>query len=107
MITLKENERLVYAGKATLRAPNGEVLPAVPQYMIVSVHEADPAAVVDVQKNERIVLAGHVLEKKRAEERFAAIKAGRTPPPKEGGIPLYFLMDAENVNPKTGLPHSI
>ena len=108
MIRLKENERLVYAGTAPLRAPNGTPLPAVPQYMIVSIEEADPAAVVNLQKNDRIVLAGLILhEKKRSEERFAAIKAGRVPPPEEGSIPLYMLMDAENINPKTGLPWSV
>lgn len=104
MIGLKKNQKLVYAGETALRAPDGTPLPSVPQYMIVNVEEADPAAVATVKKNDRIILAGRIFNhKQKAEERFAAMKAGREIPPKEENIPLYILTDAENVNPKTGL----
>lgn len=103
MIILKRNERLVYGGIATLRAPNGEPLPSVKQYMIVPADEADPTAVVELQKNERLVYGGRAFkDRKRAEERFAALKAGREPPPREVGTPLYFIEDAANINKKTG-----
>jgi len=101
-IMLKENERLVYAGTVALRAPNGEPLPAVARYMIVPVDEADPACVVELKDNERLVLGGQIFtDRKRAEERFAALKAGREQPPREVGTPLYFIENAANINPKT------
>ena len=103
MIGLKKDEKLIQAGTVALRAPNGKPLPAVPQYMIVTVDRADPARVVELKENERIMFGGEILnDKKRAEERFTAIKAGQTPPPKEPKTPLYFIEDAENINPKTG-----
>lgn len=106
MITLEKNERLVRAGMVELRAPNGALLPAVPQYMIVSVDEVDPATVVEAQENERILYGGRIFnDKKRAEERFAALKAGREQPPREVGTPLYFIENAANVDPKTGRTH--
>ena len=105
MIKLKKNERLVYAGETALRAPDGSLLPSVPQYVIVSLEEADPAAVAKIKSNERIVLAGRVYNHKlKAEERFAAMKAGRKVPPKEESTPLYILLDKAQVNPKTGAP---
>jgi len=103
MITLHENERLIQAGTVALRAPDGSPLPAVPQYIIVHVDEADTAAAREVQENERVLYGGVVFnDKKRAEERFAALKAGREQPPREIGTPLYFIDGAENVNPTTG-----
>lgn len=106
MINLKKNEQLVYAGDIALRAPNGALLPAVPQYMIVSIDDADSAYVTALQDNERLILAGRVFNgKKRAEERFAALKAGIDSPPLEVGIPLYFKTDSANVNPKTGFTY--
>jgi hypothetical protein len=106
MITLKKNERLVLAGNTALRAPDGTPLPSVPTYIIASINKADPAAVATVQKNERIILAGSVLyERERAEERFAALKAGRAMPPKEDSVPLYILTEAANVDPTTGELH--
>ena len=102
MIKLKKNEKLVQAGTVELRAPDGSPLPAVPQYIIVAADEADSAA-REVQENERVLYGGLILnDKKRAEERFAALKAGRDAPPREIGTPLYFIEGAENVNPKTG-----
>lgn len=107
VIGLKENQRLVYAGETALRAPDGTPLPAVPQYMIVSVDEADPAFVAELQDNERLILAGTVHnERISAEERFAALKAGQAQPPRAAGIPLYIKEDAENINPKTRLSES-
>jgi hypothetical protein len=104
VITLKENERLVYAGNTALRAPDGTPLNSVPQYMIVPEDEADPAAVKGIRENERLVPIGIVCtNKKQAEERFAAIKAGRTPPPRESTKTLYIKEDAAKINPKTGL----
>lgn len=102
VIQLKDNERLVFAGTVALRAPDGTPLPAVPQYMIVPVDEADPALITDIKENERLVYGGRIFnEKKRAEERFAALKAGREQPPREVGIPLYFKENVANINPKT------
>lgn len=103
---LKKGERLVYAGDTALRAPNGKLLPSVPQFVIVSATEMPPnARVADLQKTERPVLVGRVYnEKQSAEERFAALKAGREPPPeKVDGVPLYVVEDAANINKKTGL----
>ena len=98
MITLKKNERLVFAGNAALRAPGGEQLPSVPQYVIVKFDEAD-GDVVELKNNERLILAGHVFtDKQRAEERFAALKAGRKPPPQETGTPIYVIEDSEDLS---------
>ena len=106
MIKLKKNERLVYAGEAMLRGPGGAIIPNVPQYVIVSVDDvADPAAVANVKKNERIVLAGKIGGLQAARERYEAKRAGREMPPKETGIPLYILEDVENINLKTGFTH--
>ena len=101
---LKENEYLVCAGNIGVRVPNGTPLPSIPYYIIVSIDKANPTAVVTVNENERVILAGHILHhKQRAEERFAAYKAGREIPPKEESTPLYIITDAINVNPQTGL----
>ncbi len=98
MIKLKKNERLVYAGETALRAPDGTPLPSVPQFVIVGVDEA-AGGVVELQKNERLILAGRVFnQKKRAEERFAALKAGREQPPREVGTPLYVIENVETLN---------
>lgn len=99
MIKLKKNERLVFAGNTALRAPDGTPLPSVPQFVIIGVDEAAAGGVVELQKNERLILAGRVFnEKQRAEERFAALKAGREQPPREVGTPLYIIEDVENLN---------
>lgn len=104
MITLKKNQRLIYVGDAELRAPNGALLPAVPQFTIVSVEEDDADHIVHLKSNERLMLAGHIFkDRAKAEERFAALKAGREQPPRETGTPLYIVEDVENFNPKTGL----
>ncbi|MCL2356608.1 MAG: hypothetical protein FWC70_05530 [Defluviitaleaceae bacterium] len=99
MIKLKKGELLVYAGDTALRAPNGTLLPSVPQFVILTAADP-PAAATPLKKTERLIMAGQVFhEKKRAEERFAALKAGRESPPKEaGGTPLYVVEDAKNFN---------
>lgn len=103
MITLDKNERLVCAGTVALRAPDGTPLPAVQQYIIVSDDEADPATTHEVTENQRLVCGGRVFtDRQRAEERFAALKAGREQPPREVGTPLFFIEEMENVDPKTG-----
>ena len=103
---LKKNERLVFAGNTAIRTPGGTPLPSVPQYIVVAFDEANPAAIAAVKNNERVVLIGRVMhEKPKAEERFAAAKEGRTLPPDEKTTPLYILMDAKDVNPKTGVPY--
>lgn len=99
---LRPNERFIYAGEIALRAPNGAPLPAVSQYMIVNSDAADPALLADAQDNERFVMAGLLFKgKQKAEERFAALKVGRKPPPPEKGTPLYIKESAANINPKT------
>ncbi|MDR1668811.1 MAG: hypothetical protein LBR76_02495 [Oscillospiraceae bacterium] len=99
MIALKPNERLIFAGNAALRAPDGTPLPAVPQFMVVQADEADPASVIQVGENERLILAGHMLtDRKRAEERYAALKAGKEAPPPEIGTPLYMIADKDGFN---------
>ncbi len=104
MTLLKEGERLIYAGETALRAPNGTPLPSVPQFMIIPSAEADPAAAVTLKADERLVLTGTIHnERKTAEERFAALKAGREKCPVADGIPLYTIEDAVNINPKTRL----
>ena len=105
MIKLKKGEALVYAGETALRAPDGTLLPSVPQFVIAAIDTAAPARVATVGKNERVVLAGHIYRhKQNAEERFAAMKAGRKVPPKEEKTAIYIITDAENIHPKTGLP---
>lgn|GEM_PF-1808187 len=104
MWVLKENESLVFAGYAELRSPSGELLPAVPQYMIVNTSEAAADKAVELQENESLILAGHVHnDRKNAEERFTALKSGQNPPPRSKGVPLYFKEKAENTNQKTKL----
>jgi hypothetical protein len=101
---LKPNERLVRTGKTDLRAPDGTPLPAVPQYMIVAVEDADPACVEPLGADERLILAGTAqTERANAEDRYAAMLAGREQPPRAGGVPFYIKEGAENINPKTGL----
>ncbi len=98
MIGLAKNERLVYAGHTALRAPDGTPLPSVPQLKIVPAEEADPGLVTQLAENERLILAGHVLtDRKRAEERFAALKAGRKPPPREKSVALYVVADKDGA----------
>ncbi|GHU96206.1 hypothetical protein FACS1894208_10450 [Clostridia bacterium] len=100
---LRQNECFINAGCVTLPASNGELLPIVPQYKIVRADTADPALVADAQDGERFVLAGLVFtDRQRAEERFSALKAGQTPPPRERGTPLYFKESTANLNRKTG-----
>lgn len=107
MIKLNKNERLVYAGETALRAPDGTPLPTVPQYMIVPAEQADPALITELKDNERLVWAGTVdNNRKRAEERFAALKAGEKPPPRTNGVSLYIKEDVKNINPKTHLSES-
>lgn len=102
MIGLKKNQRLVYAGETALRAPDGTPLPTVPQYMIVSAEQADPACVVELQDNERLIVAGTIHnDKKTAEERFAALKAGQAQAARADVTPLYIKESAENISPKS------
>ncbi|MCL2697025.1 MAG: hypothetical protein FWE74_02960 [Oscillospiraceae bacterium] len=101
MIILKDNECLVYAGTIALRSPSGTPLPAVPQYMIVPADEADPAAIVELQKEKRLVLGGMIYtDIEEARKRFAA---GERKLSTESGKQLYFVEDAANINKKTGL----
>jgi hypothetical protein len=59
-----------------------------------------------LKKHERLILAGRELnDMKLARERYAAMKAGREIPPSEEGIPLYAILDAAEVNPKTSIPY--
>jgi len=101
-VKLKKNERLAVAGEIEIRAPDGTTR-RTPQYIIVT--DADPTAnPVTVGENERVHMIAHVFrDRRRAEERFEAMKAGREMPPKEDGTPLYIITDAANINPKTGL----
>jgi len=106
LIELNKSERLVFAGNAVLRAPNGEPLTAVPQYIIVPADKADPTAITEIESGKQLVCGGLLFtDKQRAEERFAALKAGRALPLKEPGTPLCFMEDVSNCNPKTGRTH--
>lgn len=103
---LKEYERLIRAGNIPFHAPDGTPLPGVPQYRIVNADEVDPAAVVELKENERLILAGREFnDMKLARERFAAYKSGRKIPPRDEGIPFYIIVSAEEVNPKTSNTH--
>jgi len=100
---LQQHERIVYAGKTALRAPDGTPLEAVPQYMIVSVDEADPASVCVLRENDRLVMVGTVhADRRAAEERYAAMLEGRACP-RADGVPIYIKESAENINAKSGL----
>ena len=104
MITPNKDEQLVYAGTVALRAPNGDPLAAVPQYMIVPVDEANPNCMAELHNGERLIVAGSILsDRKSAEERFAALKAGQAQAPRADGVPIYIKEKAESINPKTGL----
>ena len=104
MIQPKENERVIFAGYTALRSHIGEPLPPVRQYMIVPETEVEGVETVQLKDDERLVQVGVVLEnRKNAEERFAALKAGRTPPPKEKPKSLYIIEDAANISPESGL----
>jgi hypothetical protein len=84
---LGKNERLVYAGNTALRAPDGRLLPAVPQYMIVPADDVDPASAVALQKDERLVMVGSVHS--------------RTSP---SDVKMLYIKEAAgNVNKSTGL----
>lgn len=97
MIKLKKHEKLQYAGETALRAPDGSLLPSVPQFIIVS--DADTPSDYTLQKGERLILAGHIFnEKKKAEQRFADLKAGRKPEPREKGAPFYVVEDSKKVD---------
>jgi hypothetical protein len=96
---LKENERAIYAGETMHRAPDGKSLLSVPQFKVVPVDEADPARVYQLKENEYLVLAGREFnDMALARERFAALQAGHEPPPREKGIPLYFVVDKEGLS---------
>jgi non-ribosomal peptide synthetase component F len=102
-ITLSPNERLVYAGRTALRAPDGKLLEGVPQYIILPVEKAAPASVVELQDGECLILAGTIHnDREAAEERFAAAKDGHACP-RADGTPIYVKEAVENVNKKTGL----
>ena len=105
MTSLPKNYRLVRAGTTAFRSHIGELLPAVPQYRIVPAEEADPALTAVLQDDEALVMAGTIhTDKKAAEERFAALKAGREcDTHKEHGTPLYIKENMSNINPQTHL----
>ena len=86
-MVLTKNERLVFAGTAALRAPDGSLLPAVPQYMIVDASKADPAKTATLRKGERLVQAGSV------HSRGARQKTSK----------LFIKETAENIGRSTGL----
>lgn len=99
MIKLKPHERLKYAGETALRAPSGAPLPSVPQFIIVS--DVDISPDYTLQDGERLILAGHVFDdKKKAEQRFADLKAGRKPKPREKGVPFYVVEDTNKLDKK-------
>lgn len=104
MKVLKPNQKLVYAGTAELRAPNGTPLQSVPQYMIVSETVAEPSRVVELHPNECLVVAGSLnTNRKSAKERFADLKSGREAKSDDDSIPLYIKESLDNMNVKTRL----
>ena len=104
MVRLRKNQRLVYAGEAALRAPDGTAIHSIPQYKIVSADEADPNCIADLQDGERLVLAGVVHnDREAAQERFAALKAGTANPPKISGTPLYIKVSGASISTKSHL----
>ena len=97
MFKLKENECLVYAGDAVLRSPSGEALPAVNQYTVVTVDNADPDMIVNLKEGESLVIIGSEHnERGAAEKRFEALKRQRAKnPPKGDGKYLYVKDSSE------------
>lgn len=88
-ITLKPNQRLMFDDYTRIRAPDGTLLPQVPQYVIVDVSEADPDRVEVLKK-------GEILE-------HIGGKAGRSPDGKFlPSTPLYKKVKASEVNPQSG-----
>lgn len=97
---LKNNEQLILAGEMPIRAPSGEMLHAVPVYMIVP--ETDKGTATTLAPNEQIVLVGTTEHKLTAEERYKALLAGDTPP-KTRPTPLYIKEPANGANAATRL----
>lgn len=105
---LGHNEHLVCVGATACRAPGGEPLPAVPQYIIVK-GDVAPENAVTLHNSECLVLAGAEIsgeERKSAEERYTEALAGRHKKRQRDGTPLYVKMDVEQINPKTKLSES-
>ena len=101
-IILNENERLLFAQMSALRAPDGTPLPAEPLYIIVDASAADPALIVELKENERLILAGVMLnDMQSARERYAALQKGQEPPPHEKSVPLYKIIPASAIDRKT------
>ena len=104
MVRLRKNQRLVYAGEAMLRAPDGTAMHSIPQYMNVAADEADPDCITYLQNDECLVLAGVVHnDRKAAKERFDALKAGTANPPKISGTPLYIKVSETSISTKSQL----
>lgn len=101
IVNLKKNERLVCAGQMPLRAPNGELLSAVPVYKIAP---ADCSDGEELKPGERLIFAGVEESKATAEERYNALIAGEKLP-KSHATPLY-IKDADSADPETGLTES-
>jgi len=101
---LKPGERLIYAGCAALRAPDGTRISAVPQYIIAPAGETGPYCTEELRDNERLVMVGtEHCERKSAEERYAAELAGRPMPPQADGKPLYIKVRESEVDQRTAL----
>ena len=98
-MTLKENQRLICAGQMPLRAPNGEVLSAVPVYKVAP---ADCPGSETLKPNERLVFVGVEESKATAEERYNALVAGENPP-KSSATALYIKEPSDGSNGDSGL----
>ncbi len=101
-MTLKENQRLVRAGRMPLRAPDGTQVAGVPVYKIVSAEDVGADPVEELLPNERLVLVGSEVSKAAAEERYNALMAGENPPELHP-TPLYIKDTAGCTDPATGL----
>lgn len=99
IVNLKKNERLVCAGQMPLRAPNGELLSAVPVYKIVPADDSDGEK---LKPGERLIFAGVEENKASAEERYNALIAGEKPS-KSRATQLYIKEPANDSSGGSGL----
>lgn len=99
IVNLKKNERLVCAGQMPLRAPNGELLSAVPVYKIAP---ADCSDGEKLKPGERLILAGVEESKATAEERYNALIAGEKPR-KSPATALYIKEPTNDSSGDSGL----
>lgn len=105
---LNKNEYLVYAGTTACRSPSGDLLEAVPQYIIVKSNTV-PVNSTALTEGECLLLSGIEIsgaERQSAEQRYKAALAGRRVRRKNDGVQQYVISDKHTINAKTKMNES-